>query len=451
MKGNSYLSTLLALLTLVSCGKPVSEIFGAPKTKSQVGIIASCTSKAYAQLLADDLGVQYRVINEKRKIIEFVGISEKALKEYLPKAKLKANEIFDDVLISSDFKAQASSTNYPFFGAHQRQERSSNAERYYPHLEQIEALSVNEQGEGVVIAVIDTGVYYNHPHLSPNIKVNNADRHGTSSDGRDNDGNGYADDYAGWDFYNGDAYPIDDNGHGTHVAGLAASTYMGVAPRAKILPVKVLSASGRGDLGTIAAGIMYAIDNGAHIINMSLGGSGASRASSEVQQIIRNIQVAKDRNVLVVSAAGNGGSDGIGDCNDITPVYPANIEEANMLSVASVDRWNNLTDYSNFGGSTVHVAAPGGDYFTGGLLSTALPDCNGTCSSNNVPYVQMMGTSMATPVVAGMAAVLKSKQMSNSYSKIKNALINSSVKESNLQDLVVAGGVVNLKQAFDSI
>lgn len=449
MKGNSYWSLVLMTFTLISCGKAITEVFDAPKTKDRVGIIASCTSKADAESLAQEYGVKYRVINEKRRLIEFIGISQSELEVLLPKAKLKANEIFDDVLISGDFSAQ-NVANYPFYGAHTRQERPSNVERYYPHLAQIDALNISNKGEGVVIAIIDTGVYYNHPHLSPNIKTNESDKHGSQGDSRDNDGNGYTDDYVGWDFYNGDAYPIDDNGHGTHVAGLAASTYMGVAPKAKILPIKVLSADGRGDLGTISAGILYAIDNGAHIINMSLGGSGASRASSEVKKIIKNVQVAKTKDVLMISAAGNGGSDGIGDCNDITPVYPANLDEGNMISVASVDRYNNLADYSNYGGATVHVAAPGGDYFTGGLVSTDLPYCSGPCSDNNVPYVSMMGTSMATPVVAGMAAVLKSKNMNN-YATIKSAIMNTSIPEENLQDLVISGGVVNLQNAFNSL
>ncbi len=449
MKGNSCIGLLLLVL-LASCGKPVTEILSAPKTKDQTGIIASCTSKADANALAQELGISYRVISEKRKLMEFIGITEKQLKEYLPKAKFKQNKIYDEVLISGNFKAQ-NIANYPYYGPHSRETRQESSARYFPHLKQIEAFDVSAQGKGVVIAIIDTGVYYNHPHLSPNIKVNEQDKHGADGDSSDNDGNGFRDDYVGWDFYNGDAYPIDDNGHGTHVAGLAASTYMGVAPKAKILPVKVLSADGRGDLGTIAAGILYAIDNGAHIINMSLGGSNGGQITRDVQQIINGVKLARQQGILMVAAAGNGGRDGIGDCNDNTPIYPANINEENMIAVASVDRYNNLADYSNFGGETVHVAAPGGDYFTGGLNSTAIPDCSGPCAQDNLPYVSMMGTSMATPVVSGLAAVLKSIREDKAPADIRSAIMNGCENNPDLEGLIKCGGVVNLQSAANLI
>jgi len=452
MKGNSKTLLLFMIIFLISsCGKAVNEIFNAPTTKNQTGIIASCTSKAVAEELATSQGIKFRVINEKRKLIEFIGISESELKILLPKAKLKQNKIYDGKLISGDFSAKAYIGNDPFYGAHVRDERSSNAGRYFPHLSQISALNVANQGEGVTIAIIDTGVYYNHPHLSPNIKTNSNDRHGSNANNSDDDNNGYKDDYVGWDFYNGDAYPNDDNGHGTHVAGLAASTYMGVAPKAKILPIKVLSSEGRGDLGTIAAGIMYAIDNGANIINMSLGGSGAGGITSDIRNMINSVKVAKSKNVLIIAAAGNGGNDGIGDCNDDSPVYPANISEDNMISVASVDEYNNLTDYSNFGGESVHVAAPGGDYFTGGLSSTAIAYCNGPCNQSNLPYVTMMGTSMATPVVAGMAAVLMSKNKSASYKTVRNSILNHCDRTDDLNGLVKCGGVVNVESSYRNL
>src|SRR5690606_2794348 len=98
-----------------------------------------------------------------------------------------------------------------------------------------------------------TGVNYNHPDLNPNIYRNNGN-------------------IIGKNFVNGSYFPMDDHGHGTHVAGLAAGTVSGIAPRAKIMPIKVLNSSGKGDIGSIAAGILYALDNGADIVNLSLGG-----------------------------------------------------------------------------------------------------------------------------------------------------------------------------------
>lgn len=451
MEGNS--AALIVILLLVSsCGRMSEQLFSAPSSQKNAGLIASCTTVTQAKSLAAKLGIQYRIINKKRRIIEFVGATKTELAKHLPKSRFTQNKVFTKKLISSKFQATTQNVqNTEFFGAHTPEYAGPTTATYFPHLTQISALGTHGQGAGVIIAVIDTGVYYNHPHLSPNILTNPADKHGGNANGSDDDGNGYADDYVGWDFYNGDAYPIDDNGHGTHVSGLAASTYMGVAPRAKILPIKVLSADGQGDLGTIAAGILYAIDRGADIINLSLGGPAASEASAEIQGLLSSIKMAATKNALVIAAAGNGGSDGIGDCNDALPTYPASLSAANIISVASVDSYNQLTSYSNFGAGTVHVAAPGGDYINGGLLSTDIPYCYGPCTQSDTQYSRKMGTSMATPIVSGLAAVVMSENRSASYAKIKSAIERSGEVEENLAGKVLSGKVVNLANTLNSL
>ena len=448
MKRISYIAMMAILFT--SCGKNLSEITSAPKSNSQTGVIASCTTKAQAVELSEAHGLQFRVINEKRKLIEFFHIKEVELKRLLPRAKTKKNVFFDEPLVQGDnFEAQAG-VNYQYYGAHNRESRTSDISRFFPHLDQVEGHDIvnNVQGQGVTIAVIDTGVYYNHPHISPNIKTNNNDRHGNNGNGADDDGNGYADDYVGWDFVNGDAFPIDDHGHGTHVAGLAAGTYAGIAPQAKILPIKVLGADGRGDLGSIAAGILYAIDNGADIINMSLGGPGGSSVTGQIRNLLSSIQVAKQRDVMVIAAAGNGGSDGIGDCNDAEPVYPASFDESNLISVASVTSYNTLASYSNFGGESVHVAAPGGSQENGGLLSLALPSCFGQCSQSTQPYTRSSGTSMATPIVSGLAALIKSAKPSLNHNQIFNIIENSGIEIGDLQGIIKSGQVINVRNAI---
>tara|TARA_Y100000768_G_scaffold368401_1_gene332345 strand:- start:16796 stop:18121 length:1326 start_codon:yes stop_codon:yes gene_type:complete len=437
-------------MLLVSCGKGILESNSAPKTNDQLGVIASCTTRSQATAIAKETGTMFRVINEKRGLIEFIGLSESELKDLLPKSKFKANKIYEDILIetSEEFSAK-NIPNTQFYGAHSPEYRHSGVGRFFPHLDQIGALSSNQHlGAGITIAVIDTGVYYNHPHLSPNIKTNESDRHGNQGNYFDDDGNGFTDDYVGWDFYNGDAYPIDDNGHGTHVAGLAASTYMGVAPMAKILPVKVLSSRGSGDLGTITAGILYAIDMDADIINLSLGGPGSSNISSEIAELVNSVKLAKANNALVVSAAGNGGSDGLGDCNDANPIYPANINEDNMLTVASVDAYNELTSYSNFGEESVHIAAPGGDQNTGALNSTAIAYCSGRCTQNDVAYVGMSGTSMATPIVSGLAAVVLAAKPELTPKEVKEIIINNGIAFENLEGVVQSGKVINAQNIF---
>ena len=445
--------SLIALLLLVSsCGKNISEIFSAPSSQESAGLIASCTTKSQAQALSKSKGISFRVINQKRKLVEFYGIDKDELQGLLPKSKIKKNIVYSESFISGESFGAKSYGDYPFYGAHSPQYRNASDARYFPHLVQINGLQLNTaQGQGVTIAVIDTGVYYNHPHLSPNIKVNSADPHGSQENSIDDDGNGFKDDYVGWDFYNGDAYPIDDNGHGTHVAGLAAGTYGGVAPKAKILPIKVLNSQGSGDLGTISAGILYALDMGADIINLSLGGPAASTASSDIQNLISSVSIAKGRDALIIAAAGNGGQDGVGDCNDQAPIYPANIDSSNIISVASVDENNQITNYSNFGKATVDVAAPGGSLSNGGLLSTGIPYCGGPCSSGDQSYVTSSGTSMATPVVSGLAALIKSAAPHLNHKSIKNIIEKHGKSITELKNFIKSGQVINVGQSLSSI
>jgi subtilisin family serine protease len=439
------------LMLFISCAPKQVEKFSAPKTQNQAGLIASCTTVSEAQAVAQDLNIQFRVINKKRKIIEFIGASEIALSEKLPRARFKQNKIYKN-LLSGKFKA-LNTPNYPFYGAHTPEYRNLEMADYFPHLKQIDDVTPPNlsQMNKVVVAVIDTGVYYNHPHLSSNIFLNNTDKHGAGSNTIDDDENGFKNDYVGWDFVNGDAYPIDDNGHGTHVAGIVAGTLGGVAPKAKILPVKVLDAEGSGDLATIASGILYAIDRGAHIINLSLGGEFGTEITNEVKQLLNSITSAEKEGVLIVAAAGNGGDDGLGDCNDSAPIYPASFENEAVISVASVNLYNELSQYSNFGTTSVDIAAPGGDYSTGGILSTVIPDCSGPCSVDDLAYGEEMGTSMATPVVAGIAALIKAKDMSLTYKEIKEIIFESGISQDNLKNYLVTGKVVNAKNALDRI
>ena len=452
MKWISQVAMMAIVLSLVSCGKAINQILSAPKTQDQAGLIASCTTKAQAVALAKEEGVAFRVINEKRKIIEFYGIDAETLKQKLPQSKLRTNIVYKEKLIASNEFIAQNVANHPFYGAHSPRYRTQAAARYFPHLGQVDAVvpHAGAEGQGVTIAIIDTGVYYNHPHLSPNIRTNPNDPHGSNADNFDDDNNGFNDDYVGWDFYNGDPYPIDDNGHGTHVAGLAAGTYGGVAPKAKILPIKVLSSDGRGDLGSIAAGILYAIDNGADIVNLSLGGPASDAASRDIQALLNSVDIAEQNDALIIAAAGNGGADGIGDCNDAQPMYPANIQIGNVISVAAVDAFNEITSYSNFGAQSVHVAAPGGDEFMGGLISTGIPNCFGPCQTSDEVYKPSMGTSMSTPVVSGIAALVKSANPGLSFSQIKNIIMSQGIDVDSLIDKVQSAKVVNAKLAVEA-
>ncbi|HEY9671425.1 MAG TPA: S8 family peptidase [Waterburya sp.] len=237
-------------------------------------------------------------------------------------------------------------------------------------------------GQNIIVAVIDTGVDYNHPDLDANIWINSGE---IPDNGIDDDGNGFIDDVRGWDFVGNDSNPMDENDHGTHVAGIIAAEdngfgITGVAPHATIMPVRVLDAHGSGSWSNVAAGIRYAVDNGANVINLSLGGA----ASSEVQLAV---QYAAQHNVVVVMAAGN--------FAESQPASPASLANQWGIAVGAVDHSDNLASFSNHAGVSPlnYVVAPGMD-----IVST----------TRNNTYQSFNGTSMATPHVAGVVALMLS-------------------------------------------
>lgn len=306
--------------------------------------------------------------------------------------------------------------------------------------DQLKAVSAAEawkvsQGEGVVVAVIDTGVNYNHPSLAPNILLNDKE---IADNGLDDDGNGFVDDVLGYDFINGDAYPYDDDSHGTHVSGLAASRQFGLAPHAKILAIKALTSIG-GDAGTIAAAIRYAVDRGAKIINMSLGAPGA-RAHPALKSAM---DYAEKNNVLVVVAAGNGDAQtGLGFDIDQQTVFPASLPNDNLISVASFDADLSLSVYSNFGKVGVDVVAPGGGE-NDPLISAAFEN------PHHAVLVGMSGTSMAAPVVSGIAADMMAANPRLSAVQIKALLIQAGPVVSDLKDVTVSSRHIDAFSAIE--
>lgn len=219
-----------------------------------------------------------------------------------------------------------------------------------------EAWDIHTGSSDMVIAVIDTGVAYNHGDLNDgvnsNIWTNDTELNGNP--GVDDDGNGYVDDIYGWDFLGEDSDPTDYNGHGTHVAGTIAALgdngtgITGVNWTASIMPLRFLGPLGYGDTAKASEAILYAANNGAKVINASWGGGGLS------QTLYDAISYANDRGCLFVVAAGNAG-----DNNDQIPFYPASYNLPNIIAVAATDHNDNLASFSNFGVTSVDVAAPG--------------------------------------------------------------------------------------------
>ena len=218
------------------------------------------------------------------------------------------------------------------------------------------------RGEGQTIAIVDTGVDLTHPDLAPRLWVNPSP--------------GPAHDVHGYDFVDDDGDPDDYQYHGTHVAGTAAATVgngvgvAGVAPAARIMAVRVLDANGSGTTADVADGVDYAAGKGAKVINLSLGSSIGEDPDPALSYAVKRAGAQFD--AVVVAAAGNGGEDGIGDDNDVEPQSPCQsvdlVQPPNLVCVAATRADGQLTDFSNWGAGSVHLAAPGD-----GIWSTRAP------------------------------------------------------------------------------
>ncbi|WP_413163773.1 S8 family serine peptidase [Capilliphycus salinus ALCB114379] len=266
-------------------------------------------------------------------------------------------------------------------------------------------------GENVVVAVIDSGVDYNHPDLFANIWSNSDE---IPNNGIDDDNNGYVDDSRGWDFVEQDNDPMDLNGHGTHVAGITGASrdgvgITGVAPNAEIMPVRVLDRNGFGKVSDALRGIRYAVENGADVINLSLGGN------DYISEVLDTISWAVEQGVVVVIAAGNESRS--------FPSYPARFANQFGIAVGSVDRNNQLSSFSNQAGILPlnYVVAPGGDggFSDVGDIYSTVPVASG------VPYRFLSGTSMAAPHVSGVVALMLQANPNLTPTQVEDILIQT--------------------------
>lgn len=312
-----------------------------------------------------------------------------------------------------------------------------------------DAWNTTKGSNTIVVAVIDTGIDYTHDDLAANIWRNPGET-GTDVQGRDkakngvdDDGNGYVDDVVGWDFAKNDNKPYDvasggffggNPGHGTHCAGNVGGIadngkgIVGVAPNIKMMAVRFLDENGSGDMANGVKAIKYAVDAGAKVLSNSWGSEGDGGEGTPLKEAI---QYAMDKGVLFVAAAGNGHS-GVGYNNDTDakPGYPASYDHANIVSVAAIDKGNKLGSFSNWGAKTVDIAAPGVGVYS-------------TVTANK--YMNLDGTSMACPHVAGAAALYWSKHPTANWQDVKNALLSSVTPLSNLNGKMTSGGKLNVK------
>lgn len=346
----------------------------------------------------------YRAIKSHKPLSELYNLTEDEPSNYTPAEKTNDPK-FDDL-----------------WGLHNT---GSNAPKMRGvvgnDINALKAWGITKGSKRVKIAVIDTGIDYNHEDLKDNMWTNQAELNGV--EGVDDDGNGYVDDIHGYDFANNDGDPMDGNGHGTHCAGTIAGVHdneigvAGVMAQAELVGVKFLTDSGSGTTEAAIKAIEYATKIGVDIMSNSWGGGGSSAALKEV------IQKAHDAGIVFTAAAGNSGTD-----NNSKPHYPSNYDVPNVISVAASQDDNTLASFSCYGSRTVHVAAPGHK-----ILSTFPNDT----------YRVLSGTSMATPHVTGVVGLYLAMNEGELPEVVKEKLMESSIYNRSYGKKLISGGRVD--------
>lgn len=294
----------------------------------------------------------------------------------------------------------------------------------------VNAWNISTGSPSVIVAIIDSGVRYTHVDLSANMWRNPDEIPGNN---KDDDGNGYIDDVYGVNTITGSGDPMDDDGHGTHIAGTIGAVanngqpHVGIAWNVRIMACKFLDSSGNGKISDEIKGIDYAISKGARIINMSFGDYVFSQAEYDA------LSKARQNNVLIVAAAGNEGVN-----NDTSPLYPASYNLDNIISVASFNRYNQLSSFSNYGQNSVHIAAPGEAIFS-------------CWNGSDTDYKTVSGTSMAVPHISGVAALVLSYFPQISTTQLRSQILQSAVAVPSLQGKTITGGRVDAYRAFGAL
>jgi subtilisin family serine protease len=297
-----------------------------------------------------------------------------------------------------------------------------------------EAWNTTTGSRDVVVAVIDSGIDYNHPDLKANMWKNPREIPGNDFD---DDGNGFKDDVYGWDFSSNDANPMDENGHGTHVAGTIGAVgnngvgVAGVSWNVSLMALKIGGAGPSVSISGAIGAIQYVTamrKAGVNVVvsNNSWGGGSASEALKDA------INEGGEAGILFVAAAGNDW----GSNNDIIDVYPAGYDSDYIVSVAATDRRNRLADFSNYGPTTVDIGAPGKDIYS-------------TYPNNN--YRSLDGTSMAAPHVTGAIALLAAAKPGLTAAELKTAILSSAQPIPALAGKVATGGLLNVHEALRSL
>jgi subtilisin family serine protease len=294
-----------------------------------------------------------------------------------------------------------------------------------------EAWELTTGSANIIVGVIDTGIDYDHEDLKANIWINPGESGGGKENNNlDDDGNGYKDDYRGWNFIYKSNDPYDDNDHGTHCAGTVGAVgnngrgVVGVNWNVKLMALKFLGSDGSGGTAEAAEAIVYAVDNGAKVLSNSWGGGESSQVLKDA------IQYAHDRGVLFIAASGNDSKN-----TDTSANYPSNYEVPNVVSVASNDNADAVSSFSNYGRRTVDLSAPGSSVYSTRPLNR---------------YQRLSGTSMATPHVAGAAALVMSRFPGITSDRVIVRLLGGVDRKSQFIGKMVSGGRLNVRNAMST-
>ncbi len=405
---------LFLSLTLSACSQ----------NKTAEDVFAKSNTECGAEAIADQFIVQWK---DGRITKELAADKDSFIKDFVA-PNLKNIEmaehdyrihVQDEIVAAEDFEATAFADNWgannvSVAGAWQRDIR----------------------GNGITVAVVDSGVSIFHNQLVSQIAYNKGET-GNDSQGRDkrsngidDDGNGYIDDWAGFDFSTNEASTSDNGEHGTHVSGIIVAEHhdtqirtgyvQGIAPEAKILPSTFLGQNG-GDISDGIRAIDYAVLRGARVINASWGGTFCSVA---LKQRIAKLQ---NQGVIFVAAAGNSGMN-----IDIVATYPASFRLPNQFTVGAIGIRNGMAEFSNFGDASVHLFAPGVE-----VVST-IP---------NNKIASMDGTSMSTPFVTGAVALLLGHRPTASADQLREALYGSAYQDRLYRN--ASHGRLNISRALD--
>ncbi len=411
------LSVLILLVTGLDSQAQQAYVANQVIVKIKPGVQQSDVASMRASLNASVLN-SLRIINAELWSISGITVAD-AIKRYQNDSRV---EYIEPNYTVSAIRALPNDPNISqLWGLNNTGQTGGTADA---DIDAAEAWNIQTGGK-VIIGVIDTGVDWKHEDLAPNIWVNSKE---IPNNRIDDDGNGFIDDVRGWDFYNRDNDPMDDNGHGTHVSGTIAAVgnngkgVAGVCWSAQIMPLKFLGGGGSGNTSDAVLALEYAMKMGAKLTSNSWGGVEFSKALYDA------IAASGKAGMLFIAAAGNDGTN-----NDNSHHYPSDYDLDNIIAVAATTHTDAKASFSNFGLITVDLGAPGANIYS------ALPGNT---------YGSLSGTSMATPHVAGVAGLIWSQFPAMPHTLVKSRIMVSADPISALTGSTVSGGRLNAFKAL---